>query len=80
MCFGKKPKLKSPQMQAPIQNTAPPIADQTPKVVDGSDTADTKRNTRLRANPNSSLSLFQIQLLPGATTATSDEPGPGGVS
>lgn len=80
MCFGRKPKLKEPKMQAPIQNTAPPIENQTPKVVDGADTADANRNAKKRANPDSSLSLFQIQLMPGATSMTADEPGAGGVS
>ena len=77
MCFGGKPKLKQPKLQQPKINQPAPIADQTPTVTDGAEAADTQRATKRAANPNSGLSLFQIQLIPGATTTSGDEPGAG---
>lgn len=74
MCF-KKPKMSAPKMTEAIPTPAPPIADQTPKVEDGTNVADTKKNKVRKAGGNSSLSLFQIQLIPGASAASAEDPG-----
>lgn len=76
MCFGKKPKMHAPKMQmAPIPQTVTPIADQTPKIETGAEQADATANKKRTMNPNANLSLFQIQLMPGATSASPDAPG-----
>lgn len=74
MCFfNKKPKLKDPKTQTAPITTAPPIESQTPKVVSGAESADAERSRKRKANPTP-LSLFQIQLVPGAG-GLFDDPG-----
>lgn len=74
MCFGGKPKLSPPKMQPITQSPVTPIADQTPAVQGGADASDAARNAKRAKNPNQALSMFQIQLVPGAGTST-DTPG-----
>ncbi len=74
MCFFKAPKLKEPKTQAITQDEVAPIEDQTPTVEDGTEaSAEKKKNSTNQKTPG--ISLFELALIPGATTTAGDDPG-----